>query len=318
MGNGFEVMRRKGVVPVINIEKVEYAVPLAQALIDGGLPLIEVTLRSDTSLESIAAIHKVFPDMSIAAGTVLSPELAKESVRAGASMIVAPGFQKETVRWCVDNGIDILPGCVTPSEINAAVDMGLKCVKFFPAEQSGGLKAIELLAGPFKGLTFVPTGGITYDNLGAYLSSSKVLACGGSFMAKADAIRSGNWAAITANCRKAMDLSLGFTLSHVGINHESDGEALRDAQLLCRMFRLQMNDHSNSVFAGSYVENMKSPYLGEKGHICFKCSSLSRATAWMEEQGFTLDLNDKSYDASGNLRCAYLKEQIGGFAIHLI
>lgn len=318
MANGFEMMRRKGVVPVINIEKVEYAVPLAQALIDGGLPLIEVTLRSDTSLKSIEAIHKAFPDMPIAAGTVLSPELAKESIDAGAGMIVAPGFQEKTVRWCVDNGIDILPGCVTPTEINAAVDMGLKCVKFFPAEQSGGLKAIELLAGPFKGLTFVPTGGITYDNLGVYLSSSKVLACGGSFMAKADVIRRGDWDAITQNCRRAMDLSLGFSLSHVGINHENDEEAMRAAQLLCRMFRLPVNDRPRAVFAGPYVENMKAPSYGEKGHIGFKCNSLVRAVAWLEEEGFAFDPDGKSYDASGNLRRAYLKDPIGGFAIHLI
>lgn len=318
MADGFEVMRRKGVVPVINIEKVEYAVPLAQALIDGGLPLIEVTLRSETSLESIAAIHQAFPDMPIAAGTVLSPEVAKAAVEAGAGMIVAPGFQPKTVRWCVDNGVDILPGCVTPSEINAAVDMGLKCVKFFPAEQSGGLKAIELLAGPFKGLAFVPTGGVTYENLGSYLASSKVLACGGSFMAKTDLIRRGEWAQIAQNCRKAMDLSLGLRLAHVGINHENDEAAMQAARRLCALMRLPVDERSMSVFAGSCVENMKAPYYGEKGHIGFKCHSIERAMAYLEETGAAFIEESKRYDASGKLTCVYLQEQIGGFAIHLM
>lgn len=314
----WKCIAEKGVVPVINVEKASYARLLAKALREGGLPLIEVTLRSDASLQAIESICQSDPDMAVAAGTVLSPAQAKEAVAAGANLVVTPGFEPKTVRYCVENGIDVLPGCVTASDIAAAVDMGLSNLKFFPAEQSGGLKAIELLNGPFKNVRFVPTGGITFDNLSSYAASRSVLACGGSFMAKADVIRREDWAAVTDGCRHALDMALGIRLTHIGFNHENVDEAEKTARLLCKLLHLPLDERSKSVFAGSFVENMKQPFYGEKGHIGFKTHSIQRAMAYMEEQGFSFREESKQFDAQGRLSCIYLKEEIAGFAIHLM
>ncbi len=318
MGDIFKLIGEKGIVPVINIENPEQAVPLAAALTAGGLPLIEVTLRNDTSLQSVEAIQRNCPQMAVAAGTVLSPEMAKEAAAAGAELVVTPGFQKKTVEYCLENDIAVMPGCVTASDITTAVEMGLHNLKFFPAEQGGGVKAMELLGGPFGQVKFIPTGGISLDNLETYLRSKKILACGGSFMAKPEDIRQENWAAITAKCRRAMDLSLGFQLAHVGINYNDEEDARKSCHLLCRLLRLPVDERSKSVFAGSCVENMKFPYYGEKGHIGFRTNSLLRAMAYLEESGVEFREESRQFDKKGNLTCVYLKEEIAGFAIHLV
>ena len=185
----WKCIAEKGVVPVINVEKASYARLLAKALREGGLPLIEVTLRSDASLQAIESICQSDPDMAVAAGTVLSPAQAKEAVAAGANLVVTPGFEPKTVRYCVENGIAVLPGCVTASDIAAAVDMGLSNLKFFPAEAAGGIKMLKSIAAPYKhlGIKFMPTGGVTIDNAGDWLAVPEVAAAGGTWLNKADA-----------------------------------------------------------------------------------------------------------------------------------
>ena len=187
-----------GILPVINIPQAEIAESVAEALRDGGLNSIEVTLRSPDSLESIRIIKEKYPDMTVGAGTVLSTQTVDEALKAGADFIVCPGYDEEIVDYCIAKQVQVIPGCTSASEIQKAVKKGLKVLKFFPAELSGGLDAIKLLSGPFPNVKFIPTGGINFNNLGSYLESDKILACGGSYMATANQINNNDFEGITA------------------------------------------------------------------------------------------------------------------------
>lgn len=182
-----------GIVPVVVLNDAKDAVPLAQALMDGGLPCAEVTFRTAAAEESIKNISENCPDMLVGAGTVLSIEQVDRAVAAGAKFIVAPGFDPELVDYCLEKNIPVFPGCITPSEITQAVKRGLEIVKFFPAEQYGGVATIKALAGPFPNLKFMPTGGISAKNLASYLESDKIFVCGGSWMVKGDLIKAGDF-----------------------------------------------------------------------------------------------------------------------------
>lgn len=218
-----DAIAQVGILPVIRIEKLEYALPLAQALRDGGINAIEVTARSSAAFEALGAIREKYPDMIAGAGTIHNASLAQQALEAGAQFIVTPGYSAQTVAYCVDRDVPVVPGCATASDMESALEAGLKTVKFFPAEINGGTAALKLYHGPFPELKFVPTGGITFDNLGEYLKLDCVAACGGSFMAGADAIRNGDWGTITKNCRRAVASTLSFRPAHVGINHAGEG-----------------------------------------------------------------------------------------------
>lgn len=195
------------VVPVVVLNDADDAVPLADALIKGGLPCAEVTFRTDAAEESIRRICESFPDMLVGAGTVLTTEQVERAHKAGAKFIVSPGFDPEIIDCCISIGLPVLPGCITPSEIAQAVKRGLKVVKFFPAEQSGGVAMIKAMAAPYSMVKFMPTGGISTKNLADYLSCDKILCCGGSWMVKEDLIKSGSFDKITDMTKEATALA---------------------------------------------------------------------------------------------------------------
>ena len=202
-----EKIASAGVLPVINVPSESLAAPLAKALMDGGMTALEITLRSDCSLAAIRSIKAAYPEFIIGAGTVLDTKAVDDAVDAGADFIVSPGFDPEITDYCKSRGVLAVPGCATPTEIQLAVKRGLSVLKFFPAELSGGVAAIRLLSGPFPKVRFVPTGGITMDNLASYLCCNKVLACGGSFMAKAEDVKNGKFDEISASCKRALDIA---------------------------------------------------------------------------------------------------------------
>ena len=192
-----------GVVPVIVLNRVEDAVPTAKALLAGGIDVMEITFRTAAAADSIRAVAEQVPGMIPGAGTVLNVEQAKQAVENGAQFIVSPGFDPETVKWCIDNNIPVTPGCVTPTEIMAAKAMGLNVVKFFPAGVYGGLKALKALSAPFVGMKFIPTGGVSEDNLAEFLKAPFIHAVGGSWVCTAKDIDTGDYEAITAKCLAA-------------------------------------------------------------------------------------------------------------------
>lgn len=188
-----ESFEKLGVVPVVVLENAKDAVPLATALVEGGLPCAEVTFRTEAAEESIRLMLEQFPEMFVGAGTVLTVEQVDTAVRAGAKFIVSPGFDAEIVDYCIKNEIPVFPGCITPSEVAQAVKRGLKVVKFFPAEPAGGISMIKAMAAPYVDLKFMPTGGINAKNLEEYLSFDKIICCGGSWMVKGDLVKAGEF-----------------------------------------------------------------------------------------------------------------------------
>lgn len=195
------------VVPVVVLDDADDAAPLAEALIKGGLPCAEVTFRTEAAEESIRIMNKKYPDMLVGAGTVLTTEQVNRAVAAGAKFIVSPGFDPEIVDYCMEKNIPVFPGCVSPSEVAQAVKRGLKVVKFFPAEQAGGLAMLKAMAAPYTMLKFMPTGGINTKNLKEYLGFSKILCCGGSWMVKGDMIKNKEFDKITEMTKEAVELA---------------------------------------------------------------------------------------------------------------
>lgn len=188
-----EIVASLGIVPVVVLNDAKDAVPLAKALMEGGLPCAEVTFRTEAAEESIRNIAENCPDMLVGAGTVINNEQVDRAVAAGAKFIVCPGFDAEVVDYCIEKKVPVFPGCITPSEIQQAIKRGLEVVKFFPAEQYGGIATIKALAGPFPSLKFMPTGGINAKNMASYLESDKIFAIGGSWMVKGDLIKAGDF-----------------------------------------------------------------------------------------------------------------------------
>ena len=195
-----------GIIPVIAFNSVDEALPLCKALMDGGLPAAEVTFRTACAAECIAAMAEAEPEMCVGAGTVLTVEQVEQARAAGAKFIVSPGYNEAVVKHCIDIDLPVLPGTVTPSEVTAAVNLGLKVTKFFPAAQYGGLNTIKALAAPFVGHRFMPTGGVSTANVEEYLSSSAIIACGGTWMVKPALFADGDFSKVEQIAREAMDV----------------------------------------------------------------------------------------------------------------
>ena len=281
-----------GVIPVVKIENVKDAVPLAKALCEGGLPCAEVTFRTEAAEESIRAMKEAYPEMLLIAGTVLTTEQVDKAVETGAEAVVSPGLNPKIVNYCVDKGVLILPGCSSPSDMERAIEAGLSVVKFFPAEASGGVKAIKAMAAPYGQLKFMPTGGVNLSNMHEYLSFDRVVACGGSWMVPGDLIREGRFDEIKK-------------LTH-------------DAVMAVHGFAFTANENPSSIFSASYVETIKKPYLGAKGHIAIAVNSVERAKDYLERMGVVFLEESTVLRPDGKIQAVYMEEEIGGFAIHLV
>lgn len=307
-----------GIVPVIQINRTQDAVPLGKALLDGGLPCAEVTFRTAAAKDAIAAMTQAYPDLLVGAGTVLTTVQVDEALAAGAKFIVSPGLNPEVVRYCMAKDVPVVPGINDPSGIEAALSLGLGTVKFFPAEPSGGVKMIKAMAAPYTGVTFMPTGGIGPDNLREYLAFPKIIACGGSWMVPPSLITAGDFAGITRLVREAVDTMLGFELCHVGINCPDEASAAANAAKLQDIFSFTPDRRSKSSFAGTGFEFMNQMGKGTMGHIAIRTTSVERAVYHLTRRGVHFDKSTAQYDANGKLTFIYLAGEIGGFAYHLV
>jgi len=308
-----------GLIPVIKIENAEDAVPLAKALIDGGLPAAEITFRTACAAEAIKNITEAYPEMLVGAGTVLTTEQVDAAIAAGSKFLVSPGLNPKVTSYALSKGVPMLPGCANPSDIEAALELGLKTVKFFPAEAAGGLKMLKAMAAPYGQLTFMPTGGINADNLLDYLKFNKIVACGGSFMVKDELVKEKKWDEITALTRDAVKKMLGFEFLHLGINNENKEEAAKGAKLFELMFGMPVRETSKSIFADPAFEFMCGKGPGKCGHIAIRTNFVDRAMAYFKRMGFEFDESSITYDEkSGKPKFVYFKDEICGFAIHLL
>lgn len=206
MNKVLEELGSYGVVPVVVINNVEDALPLAEALCKGGLKCAEVTFRTEAAEGAIKAMTDAYPDMIVGAGTVLTTEQVDRAIKAGAKFIVSPGFDPEIVDYCLENDIVVVPGCMTPSEVAQGVKRGLEVLKFFPAENAGGIGMLKAMSAPYTSVKFMPTGGISAKNLADYLTFSKIVCCGGSWMVKADLINNKEYDKITELTKEAVEL----------------------------------------------------------------------------------------------------------------
>lgn len=203
-----------GIVPVIKLESARYALPLGKALLEGGLPVAEVTFRTSAAAEAIALLKKEYPALITGAGTVITIDQAEAAIAAGASFVVTPGFNPKIVDFCIERGVPIIPGINSPSQIEQGLERGLTLLKFFPAEASGGVKMLKALHGPYAEVSFVPTGGIDVANLEEYLRLPYVAAIGGTWMVKEDLIMSGQFDKIAYLCGEAIRLAKSFRTLH--------------------------------------------------------------------------------------------------------
>ena len=309
-------LAQSGVVPVVVLEDAKDAVPTAKAMLAGGIDVMEITFRTAAAADSIKAVAQECPDMVVGAGTVINLEQCKLAVECGAKFIVSPGYDEETVAWCCDNGIPVTPGCVTPTEIMMALKHGLKVLKFFPANVYGGLSALKSLAGPFGGVKFIPTGGVNAQNLAEFISSPYIHAVGGSWICPKADIAAGNFDKITALCKEARKTLLGFEVAHIGINTPDADAAMDVCKAFNDAFDFNVKQGNSSNFASTGVEVMKTMFKGANGHIAIRTNKMIPAIAEMERRGYELDMD--SVKDKNNIKAVYFKNEIGGFAVHLL
>ena len=313
-----EQMECTGIIPVIKLEKTENAVHLAKALYEGGIRAAEVTFRAAGADKVISAMTKAYPDMLVGAGTVLTTEQVDASIKAGAKFCVAPGLNPKVVAHCLKKGVPFVPGIANGSQIEQAMELGLDFVKFFPAEQAGGINYIKAISAPYFAMRFMPTGGVNENNLNTYLANPKVVCCGGSWIVPDNLVKAEDWAGITALCKAAVRKMLDFQLVHVGINANGEEDAIKIAGAFDNLFGWATKVGNSSVFAGSVVECMKQNGRGKHGHIAVSTGNIKRAVAQLKMQGVEFDESSFKYDANGRITVAYLKNEVAGFAIHLV
>lgn len=311
-------LSRIGILPVLKLDREEDAVPIGEALIRGGIPCVEVTFRTSAACGAIAKLSKECPDMLVGAGTVLTTGQVDEAVAAGARFIVTPGLNPMIVRYCQAKDIPIIPGINNPTGIEQAMVMGLDVVKFFPAQQSGGIEMIKAMGAPYINIAFLPTGGINYDNMIEYLTNKKVIAVGGSWIVNEKMINDGDFDGIARITREAVDRMLGFRMEHVGVNCPTAEDAEKNANICREAFSFDTNELPVSYFAGEGLEFMKSIGRGTNGHIAIRTNSVDRAVYHLKRRGIEVDMSTAQYNPDGSMRFVYLQEEIGGFAYHLV
>ena len=304
-------------MPVVVLDDAKDAIPTARALLAGGVDVMEITFRTAAAADSIKAVSENCPEMLVGAGTVVTLDQCKQALECGAKFIVSPGFDPEVVAWCVERNVPITPGCVTPTEIMAAMKLGLNVVKFFPAGVYGGLKAMKSLSAPFGGVKFIPTGGVNTQNIGEFIAAPFIHAVGGSWVCPKADIAAGNFEKITKLCKEARAAALGFEVAHVGVNCENGEDSLAVCKKLDEAFALGVKEGNSSNFASSGIEVMKSMYLGKNGHIAIRTNSISLAIAELTKKGFVCDMETAKYKGA-RMVAVYLKDEFGGFAVHLL
>lgn len=307
-----------GIIPVIAFNSVEEAVPLCKALVAGGLPAAEVTFRTACAEECIKKIHDEVPEMLLGAGTVLTVDQADRAMAAGASFIVAPGFDPEVTKHVIEKGGLMMPGTASAGEMQQAMNLGCEALKFFPAEANGGVSMLKNIGAALKGAKWMCTGGVNAKNVNDYLGYDQIFAVGGTWMCKSDKIKAGAWDEITAMCKEAVDVMLGLELGHIGINCADDAEAAKTAETLAGLLSMAVKPGNSSIFVGNKeFEIMKKPGRGTHGHIAIKTNNVDRAIYHLSRRGVKFDLDSKNVK-NGKTIAVYLADEVAGFAIHLV
>ena len=317
MFNGLKKLSSIGIIPVVTIDDIEKAIPLAEALVDGGIHCVEITFRTEQAEESIKRITTKVPKMLVGAGTILNTEQADKAINAGAKFLISPGLNPKVVEYCIEKKYFMIPGIATPSDIERAINLGVDTVKFFPAEAAGGINMIKSMSLPYSEMRFIPTGGINNKNLNEYLSFDKVICCGGSFLTNEEYIRTNNFEKITKLCKQSIFNMLGFEIDHIGINTKNSVEANELTESFSKLFNFSIYENDFSIFMDKSIEIIKSLYLGKYGHIAIKTNYIERAINYIEAMGGKFDISTLK-EENGHIKSIFLKEEIGGYAIQIV
>ena len=317
--NILKKIKQIGLIPVVVIEDAGKAIDVAEALLMGGLGIMEITMRTNKGLESIRRVKKAYPKMLVGAGTVLSIEKAEESVNAGAEFIVSPGFNDSLVEWCLKKKVAVTPGCVTPTEIGHALQYGLTVLKFFPANIYGGIHALKALWGPFNMVSFIPTGGINAANLADYADKPFVHAVGGGWLCEKEDINKNRYEKIIGNVQEAIGIMNGFELAHQGLSaeNENEEESFNIVQQLEKALGFEFRSGTSSNPAGNSVDVTKSSGTEKRSHITVRTNNIERACFYLENRGFKVDQETTSKDISGHSATVCLWDQTGSLGVHL-
>ncbi len=313
-------LREMGIVPVVKLDDVKNALPLARALCAGGLPCAEITFRTEAAADSIRVIRENCPEMLIGAGTVLTTEQLDKAIEAGAQFIISPGLNPTIVKAAQDKNIPIYPGCATPTEVETALTLGLTTVKFFPAEAAGGTAMLSSLGAPYQQVRFMPTGGIDKSNLTKYLSLPNVIACGGSFMVKSTWLETGNWEAVRAETAAAVQTMLGLEMGHFAIMAENREDVAESANALGELLCLpaNVNPDGRGAMVGNAFEVLNSQEAGLYPHAALLTNDPARAKAWFIRRGYHFREDTCQYDEKGNLKVVYFDGEWCGIRMHLL
>ena len=310
----FSKIRGTGIVPVVKLDSPEQAVPLARALVAGDMPIAEVTFRTAAAEQAIKNINAEVPEILLGAGTVLTVEQAEKARAAGASFLVSPGFNPDVVKFAIDNNLPIVPGVNNPTQIEQALSFGLKTVKFFPAEQSGGLAMIKALSGPYGDINFMPTGGVDIKNMANYLAYEKITAIGGTWMVKPELINAGKFAEISRLAHEAVMAGIGFSLQRLAITGASSSAA--EAEKIATMLGKESRTQGNSFILGNELE-LLSASADNKNQIIFKTLSVERALYYLGRR-----FNIKAISGSEKIKNSLILSvrtdyEISGFSVCL-
>jgi len=306
-------LRQYGLIPIVTLNNPEDARLCAKALLKARLPVLEITFRTNGAEEAIRIISGEYPDIILGAGTILTKENARKAASAGARFLLSPGFNPGLVDFCMENEITIIPGINSPTQIESALEKGLNVLKFFPAEASGGINLIKSMAAPFPSVHFVPTGGINNENIASYFSYSRVLACGGSWIAKSNDITAGRINRITENALAARKAMLGFKIKTVELPHLLKDESKKIDPLFSGLFHQEMEIKDNSI---QVAEMIKFPLDDKQNKSCtiyIETIDLDRALFHIRQQGYSIK---KSKNKTGEWEL-HLSEKIGKYRIKI-
>lgn len=309
-----DAIAENGLLPVVVIENVLDAVSAAEALMVGGFSVMEITFRTPVAAQAIKAVVGNCPEMLVGAGTVLNVKQCKEAVESGAKFIVSPGFDKDIVKWCINNYVTVIPGCVTPTEIISAMNFGLKVVKFFPLNIYGGLDGMKSLSAPFREIQFIPTGGINMKNISQYISAPFVYAVGGSWVCPKTEVSSGNFENIAALCKSSRKAMLGYELirDEVCIKDSCTAESI--LTFFGEIADLPVEKTNSFVQSSAVIKNAKT---NTRGYVAVRTNCIRVAISDLSRKGFVPDMTTAT-NKDGRISSVYLMEQKEGLVVRLV
>lgn len=304
-----------GIIPVVKIEDASKAIKLAQSFKHKGLAVLEITFRTEAAAQAIQNIALMDPDFCVGAGTVLTLEQLELAINVGAKFIVTPGFNPKIVDEALRRNIPIIPGVSSASEIEAALEKDITVMKFFPAEAMGGLNTIKALSGPYPYVRFIPTGGISQENMIAYLRDERIIAVGASWMSDPKDLMEDRFDVIEEKIENTMNSALELDFDHIGLLSNDYDQDIRN---LKSMFKQAISTHSKSTFVGQVeLVKVKNPLINDV-HLAYKTSNIIRSVRYFESLGYQFLEETKVLDDQGKLKAIYFENSVANASIHLI